>query len=147
MGSTLTQSQHFRSISLCSTVYKTISKIIVNRLRPLLERLVSPVQSAFIPGRLIHDNILLTHETMRKFKKVKGKIAWVVLKLSIEKAYDRLGWNYIQKCLQQFGFHPRCIKWIMECITLVSYSLMVNDEPTGLIQPTKGIRQGDPLSP
>jgi len=118
----------------------------VNRLRPILEWLVSPVQSAFLPGRLIHDNILPTHEIMHKFKKVNGKTTWVTLKLDMEKAYDRLEWDYIQKCLQEYGFHPRCIKWIMECITIVSYSIMVNDESRGLIKPTRGIRQSDKVT-
>ena len=67
------ETQHFRPIILCSTVYKTISKIIVNRLRPLLDKLVSPVHSAFILGRSIHDNILLMHEIMHKFKNSKEK--------------------------------------------------------------------------
>ena len=64
----------------------------------------------------------------------------------MEKAYDRLKWDFILKCLQQLGFHPLWNKWIMECITSLSYSLLVNDEPTELIIPTRGIRQGDPLS-
>jgi len=67
------ETQHFKPISLRTTVYKTITKILVNRLRPLLDKLVSPVESAFIPWRSIHDNILLTHEIMHKFKKIKGK--------------------------------------------------------------------------
>jgi len=108
----------------------------VNRLRPLLDTLVSPVQSAFIPGRSIHENILLTHEIMHKFKKIKGKQAWVALKLDMEKAYDRLEWPFIQRCLEQLGFHTKWIHWVMKCITTVSYSLLINDEPTGLIQPT-----------
>ena len=83
-----TKTQHFRPIGLCNTIYKTIFKIIVNRLRPLLDKLASSVQSAFIPGRSIHDSILLMHEIMHKFKKIKGKTAWVALKLGIEKAYD-----------------------------------------------------------
>ena len=119
----------------------------VNRMRPLLEKLVSPAQSAFIPGKSIHENILLTHEIMHKFRKTKGKHAWVALKLDMEKAYDRLEWPFIRACLHQLGFHPTWINWVMECITTTSYSLLVNDESTGLIKPTRGIRQGDPLSP
>jgi len=82
--------QHLRPISLCNTVYKTISKILVNRLWPLLDKIVSPFQSAFIPGRSINENILLMHEIMHKFRKIKGKQACVALKLDMEKAYDRL---------------------------------------------------------
>jgi len=59
-----TQMNHFRPISLCSTVYKTISKILVNRLRPLLTKIVSPTQSAFFAGRAIHGNSLITYEIM-----------------------------------------------------------------------------------
>jgi len=65
------QTYHFRPISLCWTIYKTIFKILVNRLHPLLDKLISPFQSAFVSGRAIHDDILITHEIMHKFKTLK----------------------------------------------------------------------------
>jgi len=78
---------------------------------------------------------------------VKGKTAWVALKLDMEKAYDRLEWDFICACLQQYGFHNRFIKLIVECITTTTYSVLVNGESAGMIKLTRGIRQGDPLSP
>jgi len=112
-----------------------------------LDKLISPLQSAFIPGRSIHDSILLTHEIIYKYKRTTGKSAWVVLKLDMEKIYDRIERDFIHNYLKVFGFHDIWIKWIMECITSVSYSLLINNEPTGFIKPSRGIRQGDPLSP
>ena len=128
-------------------IYKIIAKILVNRLGPLLEKVISPLQSAFIPGRSIHDNILISHEIMHKFKKPKGKKAWVTIKLDIKKAYDQMEWDFIMHCFQEIDFHPTWNKWIKECISSVSYWVIVNDEPHGLFTPTRGIPQGDPLSP
>jgi len=65
----------------------------------------------------------------------------------MEKAYDRIEWDFILKCLQELGFHFTWNSWIKQCISSVSYSLIVNDKPHGLFIPTSGIRQGDPLSP
>ena len=101
-----TQTSHYRPISLCSTIYKIILKILVNRLRLLLDRIISPFYSAFVPGRFIHDNILVTHEIMHKFKNFKTKTAWTAIKLDIEKAYERVEWDFILKCLQELVFIP-----------------------------------------
>jgi len=116
-------------------------------MRPLLEEIIDPVQSAFVPKRSIHDNILLTHEIMNKFKNMKEKKAWVALKLDMEKAYDRVEWAFLFEALKQLGFHKKWINWIKECITTVSCSVIVNDEVCGFFKLTRGIRQGDPLSP
>lgn len=145
-SNTPTQTSHYRPISLCPMIYKIISKILVNRLRPLLDHLISPFQSAFVPGRSIHDNILLTHESMYKFKNLKTKTAWTAIKLNPEKACDRIEWDFILKCLQELDFHPTWNSWIKQCTSSVSYSIIVNDEPNGLFIPTRGIRKGDPLS-
>ena len=112
-----------------------------------MDKIISPLQGAFILGRSIHDNILLKHKIMLKFKNTKAKKAWAALKIDVEKAYDRLEWDLIIKCFMKLGFHQKWIDWIKEFISTVSYSLLVNGAPSGFIKPSRGIRQGDPLSP
>ena len=129
---------HFRPISLCNSLYVT---------DPVLGKLTDPVQSAFVPHRSIHDNILLTHEIINKFNSMKGKKSWIALKLDMEKAYDRVELNFLFEALKKLGFHETWISWIRQCVTTVSYSIIVNDEVYGLFTPSRGLRQGDPLSP
>jgi len=138
---------HFRPISLCNTIYKVLAKILVTRMKPILQRIIHPVQSAFIPHRTIHDNILIAHEVVNKFRHLKGKKGYVALKLDMEKAYDRVEWDFLLSCLKQLGFHDVWIQWIKECISTVSYSIVINNEPHGFFKPSRGLRQGDPLSP
>ena len=74
-------------------------------MRPILQRIIHPTQSAFIPSRTIHDNILIAYEIINKFKHFKGKKGYVALKLDMKKAYDRIEWDFLLNCLQQLGFH------------------------------------------
>ena len=71
----------------------------------------------------------------------------MAVKTDMSKAYDRLEWNFVEQVLERFGFHSKWIQWIMECLTTVSYSYLINDHVYGHVQPSIGIRQGDPLSP
>ena len=73
--------------------------------------------------------------------------AWAAIKLNMEKAYDIIEWDFLLKCLQELGFHPTWNSWIKRCISLVSYSIIVDDEPNGLFMPIRGNRQEDALSP
>ena len=113
-----------------------------------MPKLITEHQYAFTKNRLISDNVLVAFESLHCMKNHNlGQTGFMALKLDMSKAYDRVEWNYLQKLMEKMGFCSRWIGLIIECIRTVSYSILVNGDPKGLINPTRGIRQGDPLSP
>ena len=79
---------------------------------------------------------------MRK-RKEKG----VLCKLDIEKAYDCINWSFLLRLLRNMGFGWKWVRWIKWCITTASFFVIVNGSPTEFFNSSKGLRQGDPLSP
>ena len=137
----------FRPISLCNVTYKIITKIMVNRLKPLMNYLISPFQNAFIQGRNISNNILLAYEIMDIVRKKKfRKKGYGALKVDMCKTYDRVSWNFLRAVLISMNFSSTWINWIMECISLVQYAILLNRSPTKFFYPFRGLRQGDPIS-
>ena len=131
----------FRPIILCNLIYKIISKVIANRLKPLLNSIISETQSAFIASRLITDNVLIAFELLHHMKTgCLGKIGFMSLKLNMSKAYDRVEWVFLKNILLRSGFQQSWVNLIMECVTTLSYSILVNGEPKGMIYPSRGIR-------
>ncbi|KAK9922738.1 hypothetical protein M0R45_031185 [Rubus argutus] len=96
----------FRPISLCTTIYKVISKIIVARIRPFMQKLISPNQVSYVPERQISDNIMIAQEILFKFKKSTGHKGFFAWKVDLSKAYDRLSWNFIEKVLYETLLPP-----------------------------------------
>ncbi|XP_043695571.1 uncharacterized protein LOC122646144 [Telopea speciosissima] len=98
-----------------------------DRLHGALTDIISPNQSAFVPSRLISDNVLMAHEMFHYIKKrKKGSKKLISLKLDMEKAYDCLEWSFIEEVLLKLGFHTKWISLVMACIRSASYKLFVN---------------------
>jgi hypothetical protein len=129
-------------------VLKLVTKVIANRLKPILPEIIDEEQSAFVQGRLITDNALIAMECFHWMKKkTKGKKGLMALKLDMAKAFDRIEWPFVQAMLSTMGFPETLIKTIMNCITSVSYQILINGQPSKCFSPERGLRQGDPLSP
>lgn len=137
----------FRPISLCNVSYKVITKILAQRIRILMSGLVNPCQSSFTPHRQSRDNIIVAQEIFHSMRNKKGKKGWLAIKIDLEKAYDRLSWNYIKETLEDIGFPPNFIQLIWQCISSSRMRVLWNGEALEEFAPSRGIRQGDPISP
>ena len=135
----------FRPIALCNVVYKIISKVIANRLKPLLPTLVSREQTGYVEGRKILNNIIQAHEVVHSL--TSKRQAGMIMQLDLEKAYDKLNWAYIRKVLLAHGFDHNWVRWVMALITTSSFSILVNGSPSKIFNPSRGLGRADPLSP
>jgi hypothetical protein len=117
------------------------------RLRPILNNIIGPYQSSFLPGRGTYDNSIVLQEIVHFMWRSKKKKGYVAFELDLEKAFDNVNLEFLCSCLQDFGFPDITIKLIMHCVTSSTYSILLNGNKMHPFKPTHGLRQGDPLSP
>ena len=135
----------YRPISLLGGLYKLLVKVLANRLKKVIRKVISSDQNAFIKGRQILDGSLIANEVIDSWQKRGEK--GLICKLDIEKAYDSINWQFLLKVMQKMGFGPKWIGWMWSCISTAKFSVLVNGVLAGFFSSSKGLRQGDPLSP
>ncbi|GAA0162649.1 hypothetical protein LIER_18691 [Lithospermum erythrorhizon] len=132
--------QHYWDI-MGDTLTKVIAKLLALRLKKLLPNVILDSQSPFVPNRLITNNTLLAYEAHHLIKHRKqGNQGLMSIKLDMLKAYDRIEWAFLK------GNALPTELLIMMYVELVTYSLLINGEQVGYIQPSGELIQGDPLS-
>ncbi|RVW17085.1 LINE-1 reverse transcriptase-like [Vitis vinifera] len=122
-----------------------MAKVLANRLKLVLDKVVSVDQNAFVRGRQIIDASLIANEVVDYWQKRKEK--GLVCKLDIEKAYDSISWSFLMKVLSKMGFGSRWMDWMWWCFSTAKFSVLINGAPAGFFPSSKGLRQGDPISP
>lgn len=142
------QISQYRPIALCPVAYKIAAKMITNRLKEWMNIIVSEEQSTFVPGRIITDNVLVAFESVHTMRRRKsGKNFSCAVKLDMMKAFDRMEWHYLEAIMIRLGFNINFVQLIIKCVSSVRFAVRVNGELLPFFTPSKGLRQGCPMSP
>lgn len=125
----------FRPISLCNANYKIIIKLMTNRINGILNDLIGPEQSSFVPDRQITDNVIIYQEAIHNMHNKKGNLGWMAWKIDLEKAYNRISWEFICDSLHKAGFTTDWVRNVMGCLEFEKFAPLWNSEQLDWITP------------
>lgn len=137
--------KNWRPISLLNVDYKILSSVIANRIKLFLDPLISNSQKGFISGRYIGECTRLVSDIIFKLK--KKNMTGIILLIDFEKAFDSLEWSFINKTLSYFNFGEKIKKWVKILYSDIESCVINNGHSSDRFKLSRGVRQGDPLSP
>lgn len=143
-GDTPETLNQFRPISLCNVLLKLVSKVLANRLKLMMSKLTGRYQSSFLSGRSTTDNIVVAQELIHSLSKKRGRKGSFILKVDLEKVYDRIEWSFLEKVLQVTGFKKELVELMIDCFSSAKLVICWNGELLEAFRPSRGLRQGDP---
>ncbi|XP_020223262.1 uncharacterized protein LOC109805546 [Cajanus cajan] len=136
--------EEYRPISLIGCMYKVLAKVLANRMKKVIGKVIYESQSSFFKGRLILDSVLIANEILEEAKRKKKQC--LLFKVDFEKAYDSVNWEYIFFVMEKMRFPISWRRWIAECLATARVSVLVNGSPSSEFGVGRGLRQGDPLA-
>lgn len=140
-----TSLDEYRPISLTGCLDKVLAKLLSIRLRKVISSVVSHSQTTFVSDRQILDGVLILNEVIHELNSKKR--SGFILKADFSKAFDYISWSYLDNVMSAMGFGLKWWNWISSCLSSASIFVLVNESPTSVFNISKGLCQGDPLSP
>ncbi|CAI5479828.1 unnamed protein product [Closterium sp. Yama58-4] len=139
------QLSNYRPITLLSFAYKILAKVIADRVKKVLHRVISPEQYGFIPGRRLTDGVALVADIIDAAK--NGEEDWYLLLVDFQKAFDSVSRDFVFHVLHRMGFPPRMVTWIRGLHAGTTTKMLVNGWLGAGIEVVSGVRQECPLAP
>ena len=137
--------KNWRPISLLNVDYKICARALAGRLLKVIHLVVAPDQTCGVPHRFIGENVALLRDVVHYANEADLPLA--ILSLDQEKAFDRVDWPFLQRTLSRMGFGPSFIKWVDLLYSDIRSSILINGYTSHHFKPSRGVRQGCPLSP
>jgi hypothetical protein len=134
--------QQYRPICMLNVSFKIFTKVLANRLKVVANKVITPTQTAFLPGRNIMEGVVILHETIHELH--RKKTSGVILKLDFEKAYDKVNLSFLQQALRMKGFSPEWCKWIENIVSGVVLGLKLMMNWDTFFRPRKVSDRGTP---